>query len=167
MINWLKRLFGKHKPEKLTDELYPVNLRTNEAGIELIKEFEGFEAKAYKCPGDKWTIGYGFTEGVKQGDKIALEQANLRLKLELVKYEQCIKESVYRELTDNEFSALVCFIYNIGCEAFKNSTMLKYLNAGMAKSVIAQEFLRWDKVNGKIFPGLKRRRNAEAKLFLT
>lgn len=166
MINWFKRLFKK-EPEKLTEEFYPIYLRTNETGIELIKDFEKFEPKAYKCPADKWTIGYGFTEGVKEGDKMTKEEADKRLKLEILKREKEIREVVLTDLTDNEFSALVSFVYNVGIGKFQNSTLLKKINSKAPKSEIAQQFLRWTKVGKKELAGLKRRRIAESQLFLT
>lgn len=141
-------------------------MKINQAGIDLIKKFEGFSNKAYICPAGKWTLGYGFTKGVKEGDSIAPEEADKRLTLEIIPFERCITESVHRDLTENQFSALVCFVYNAGEGAFKGSTMLKLLNLGTKPETIANEFQRWIHGGGKVLPGLIKRRAAEAELFL-
>jgi len=77
-----------------------------------------------------------------------------------------INSLVKSPLTQNEFDALCCLTYNIGCGAFRNSTLLKYLNAGNFDRASA-EFLRWDRAGGEVLDGLLKRRLAEQKLFLT
>jgi lysozyme len=139
-------------------------MKINKAGIALIKQFEGFRATAYKCPADVLTIGYGFTKGVKQGDKMTLAFAEGRLIKELEEYEACVDKAVKVNITANQFSALVCFVFNIGCGAFTKSTLLKKLNAG-DKAGASLEFLRWNKAGGKVLAGLTKRRNAEMQLF--
>jgi lysozyme len=141
-------------------------MKTNQAGIELIKKFEGFSSHAYKCPANILTIGYGFTKGVKEDDCITKEDAEKRLKLELMHFEKCVTEFVHRDLTSNQFSALVCFVYNIGEGNFKASTMLKLLNSGAKPETVANEFSRWIHAGGKVLNGLIARRKAEAELFL-
>lgn len=141
-------------------------MKINQAGINLIKKFEGFRPEAYLCPAGVWTIGYGFTESVKEGDRITLAEAETRLEMELSRFEACIDQSVRVSLTLNQFSALVSFVFNIGCTAFKKSTLLKKLNAG-DEALASREILRWNKANGKELPGLTKRRNAEFHLFLT
>lgn len=141
--------------------------KINKEGIELIKRFEGFSSAAYKCPADVWTIGYGFTEGVKQGNKITLENAEKRLKLELIKFEKCVIEHCKRDLNSNQFSALISFVFNVGCGAFEGSTMLKLLNDEKTPvEVIAKQFARWNKVGKTELTGLTKRREAEKELFL-
>jgi len=144
-----------------------MNKRINQAGIDLIKRFEGFSSHAYKDPVGIPTIGYGFTKGVQMGDSITEEQAEARLKVELISREKVINEMVHADINDNQFSALVCLVYNIGAGAFIGSTLLKYLNSGAGKMACANEFLRWDKAKGKTLRGLSRRREAERELFLT
>lgn len=141
-------------------------MKTKQTGIDIIKNFEGFSNKAYKCPAGVLTIGYGFTKGVKEGDTITKEDAEKRLKVELISREQCITEFVHRNLTENQFSALVCFIFNIGSGNFKASTMLKLLNTGAKPQTVANEFSEWIHAGGKVLPGLIKRRAAEAELFL-
>ena len=138
----------------------------NQAGIDLIKEFEGLSLKAYKCMAGKWTIGYGHTLTTKEGMVITQEQADEILKTDLSYFERKVEKLVTVPLTDNEFSALVCFVFNIGAANFERSTLLKLLNRGWYEQVPAQ-LMRWNKVNGQVVGGLSRRRSAEAKIWNT
>lgn len=140
-------------------------MKTSQSGIELIKKFEGFRGKAYRCPAGVWTVGYGFTTDVKEGDTITQAQADKRLVSELGYYEQVVNKHVKTALTQNQFDALVSFVFNVGEGAFKKSTLLKLLNKGDYEGVAAQ-FMRWDKVGKKPLAGLTRRRTAEAALFM-
>ena len=139
-------------------------MKTSQKGIELIKRFEGCRLTAYKCPSGVWTIGYGHTNGVKKGQKISQKRAEEFLREDLAKFENGVKKAVFVPLTQNQFDALVSFTYNCGLGAFKNSTLRKKLNAKDYKGA-AKEFLRWNKSNGIVLEGLKRRRNAEKALF--
>lgn len=139
---------------------------TGLAGTNLIKEFEGCKLKAYKCPAGIWTIGYGHTgPDVKENLVITNYQAGALLVGDLQKFENAIKLLVRVPLSQNQFDALVSFVYNVGPKAFQDSTLLKKLNAGDYLGA-AEEFLRWDKVNGKPLAGLTKRRKAERELFL-
>lgn len=147
-----------------------MNKRINQAGVELLKKWEGFSSDAYLDIAGVPTIGYGFTQGVKMGDKITKEGAELRLKLELMDYEKAINELVHRELTDNQFSALVCFAYNVGIKAFHGSTLCRTINQQKPLHECAKWFLVWNKarVHGELVAvrGLTNRREAERELFL-
>lgn len=140
--------------------------KINKEGIDLIKKWEGFCNYAYKDIKGIPTIGFGFTEGIKMGDTISKEDAELRLKNELIHFEKCINELTHRDLTDNQFSALVCLTYNIGCRAYEDSTLLKLLNKGASDKECSLQFLRWNKANGKEVQGLTNRREQEKELFL-
>jgi lysozyme len=146
-------------------------VKLNQAGIDLIKVFEGLELKPYQDVAGLWTIGYGHL--IKPGEhftEITKEQAEDLLRMDLGEVTPDVKECVKSVINDNQFSALVCFAYNVGSNALKTSTLLKKLNAGNIEGA-EQEFLRWNKarVNGELIPvsGLTRRREAEAKLFST
>lgn len=142
-------------------------MKTSDAGIDLIKEFEGFEPKPYKCPAGVWTIGYGFTKGVTQNTRpITEEQATKRLIEELESYEAAVLDCVDVDLEQHEFDALVSFCYNLGTHSLRTSTLLRKLNAGDYEGA-ADEFLRWNKAKGQVLAGLTRRREAERKLFLS
>lgn len=142
---------------------------TNDAVENLIKKFEGFSAKAYPDPGSKdgypWTIGYGHTRGVKRGDIITQQQATEYLAKDIIAYEDEVKSQVKIALNQNQFDALVSFVYNIGPGQFETSTMLKLLNVGDISGA-AQQFPRWNKNDGQIIKGLVRRRQAEMEWFL-
>lgn len=139
-------------------------MKTSQKGIDLIKQFEGCRLAAYKCPAGKWTIGYGHTQGVKAGDKITRSQAEEYLKGDLATFEKGVEKAVKVKLNQYQFDALISFTYNCGLGALKSSTLLKKLNAGDYKGA-SDEFLKWNKSNGRVLAGLKRRRKAEKILF--
>ncbi len=144
--------------------IYEDNMKTGEKGLELIKHFEGCELVAYKCPAGVWTIGYGHIKGVSEGMTITQEQAEQMLLDELIEYENYINELVTVPLSQNQFDALVSWVYNLGPANLKSSTLLKVLNSNDFEGVPAQ-IVRWNKANGKVLEGLTRRREAEAELF--
>ena len=133
-------------------------------GLSLIKKFEGCELEAYQCSAGVWTIGYGHTKGVTPSDSISQEEAEQMLVDELHEYESYINEYVTVALSQNQFDALVSWVYNLGPANLKASTMLKVLNSGEYEDVPAQ-MKRWNKAGGKVLEGLIRRREAEACLF--
>lgn len=141
---------------------------SNRAGLGLVKSSEGFRANAYPDPatgGVPWTIGYGFTKGVKRGDKITLADADARLIREYDEYEAGVRKQVKVPLSANQLGALVCFAFNVGLGALKTSTLLRLLNGGHYDQVPAQ-LARWNKANGKVMGGLTSRRALEAALFV-
>lgn len=147
-------------------------MKLSNKGISLIKSFEGCKLEAYKCSGGKWTIGWGTTgeiDGIqiKQGMKITQENADKLFLSKIKTYEDAVnKYATYNKLNQNMYDALVSFTYNCGTNAFKNSTLLKLLNKGEILKA-ADQFDLWINAGGKPSNGLKRRRAAEKKLFLT
>ena len=139
-------------------------METSSEGISLIQKFEGCELEAYQCSAGVWTIGYGHTKDVVEGMTITKEQAEQMLVDELHEYENYINEYVTVALSQNQFDALVSWVYNLGPANLKASTMLKVLNSGKYEDVPAQ-IKRWNKAGGKVLEGLIRRREAEACLF--
>ena len=144
-------------------------MKISSTGIKLISEFEGCYLDAYLCPANVWTIGIGTTiypngAKVKNGDTCTLEQANQYLAHDMKEFEKTVNDAVEVDLTQNQFDALVSLTYNIGSTAFKNSTLLKKLNAKDYAGA-ADQFLVWNKGGGKILKGLVRRREAERALF--
>ena len=140
------------------------NMNIGQKGIELIKHFEGCELEAYKCPAGVWTIGYGHIKGVSEGMSITQEQAEQMLLDELKEYENYINELVVVDLSQNQFDALVSWVYNLGPANLKSSTLLKVLNSGDYAGV-PDQIERWNKAGGKVLEGLIRRRLAESSLF--
>ena len=147
-------------------------MKISNLGLELIKEFEGFSANAYLCPAKIPTIGWGNTfyeDGtrVKLGEQISKTDA-LKL-LEVVAnrdFADKIFPAIKVKVTQNQFDAMVSLAYNIGVFAFNGSTLLKKVNAGDFAGA-GEEFLRWNKANGKEVLGLTRRREREKQLFLS
>ena len=141
-------------------------MNTSPKGIALIKEFEGLRLKAYQCPGGVWTIGYGHTAGVKPGMLISKAQAEEYLKADLIVFERYLN-GLGLALNQNQFDALVSFIYNVGTGNFSNSTLLRKVRANPQENSIMDEFLRWVYSKGRVLPGLQRRRLAEMKLYFS
>ncbi|HBQ59347.1 MAG TPA: hypothetical protein DD671_06920 [Balneolaceae bacterium] len=133
-------------------------------GIDLIKKFEGLELEAYQCSADVWTIGYGHTQGVEEGMKIDMEEADKLLRQDLDQFEKFVNSEVKTQLSQCQFDALVSWTFNLGVGNLRQSTMLKRLNEGDLKAV-PSEMKRWNKSAGKVLDGLVRRREAEALLF--
>ena len=145
--------------------------RRLDAVLAVIKKWEGCKLKAYKDGGGVWTIGYGTTfypdgSKVKAGDVCTMEQAEQWLQIHCNNLVFEILHEVKSTLKENQLTALVCFVYNIGMGAFKKSTMLKLLNEGKYGEAAGQ-FPRWNKDNGKEVQGLTNRRLDEQKLFLS
>ena len=139
-------------------------MNTSAEGISLIKKFEGCELTAYQCSAGVWTIGYGHTKGIEEGMEISQEEAEQMLVDELHEYENYINKYVTAPLSQNQFDAMVSWVYNLGPADLKASTLLKVLNAEDYDGVPAQ-IKRWNKAGGEILDGLIRRREAEARLF--
>lgn len=138
-------------------------------GLHLTENFEGLRLTAYPDPathGDPWTIGYGHTGAeVHQGMTITQEQAEEFLMQDVQKAVQTVNSKVHTDLTQNEFDALVDFVFNCGAGNFAGSTLLKNINAGDMEGA-ALEFQKWTHADGKVMAGLIKRRHAEALLFL-
>ena len=139
-------------------------MQISEEGISLIKSYEGCRLEAYQDSVGVWTIGYGHTKDVKEGDKINQDEAEYMLQEEMIEYEGYINDFVEVPLEQCQFDALVCWVYNLGPTNLKNSTLLKVLNEGNYDGV-PEQIKRWNKAGGVILGGLVKRREAEANLF--
>lgn len=147
----------------------------NQAGLDLIKRFEQLRLRAYMPTAkDRPTIGWGHTKGVKMGDTCTPVQADEWLAEDVAQFERDVESLVKVPLTDNQFSALVSFAFNVGsdidddtiAEGLGDSTLLRKLNAGDYAGAAA-EFRKWNKQAGAVLNGLTRRRKDEETLFLT
>lgn len=139
----------------------------NDAGVALVREFEGCRLDAYRCPAGIPTIGYGATgPDIRMGMKWTQEEADERLAEDLARFAEGVERLVLVDLTDNQFAALVSFAYNVGLGALAGSTLLRKLNADDFQGA-ADQFARWNKGGGRVLPGLVRRRAAERDLFLS
>ena len=139
-------------------------MKISQEGLSLIKKFEGLRLKAYKCSANVLTIGYGHTGGVKETDKITLEEADSLLEKDIARFEEYVSDNVIVKLNQSQFDALVAWTFNLGPGNLRESTMLKKLNNQEYESV-PFEMRRWNKAGGKTLDGLIRRREAESLLF--
>lgn len=148
-------------------------MKTNRAGIDLIKRWEGCRLTAYPDPatkGEPYTIGYGHTSlagppKVERGMKITQVQANEILVADLVKFEAAVSKALTRNPNENQFSAMVSLCFNIGPGNFGKSSVVRRFNAGDAAGA-ANAFRLWNKAAGKVMKGLVSRRESERELFL-
>lgn len=145
-------------------------MKTNKEGIKILHEFEDCKLKAYLCPAKVWTIGWGntfYADGskVKEGDKMTQIQADRLFEVILAKFESGVRNAIKVTLTDNQFSALVSFAYNVGLANFRGSTLLRKLNINPNDPSIGSEFLRWVNKGSAFEKGLTRRRTSESDLY--
>lgn len=136
----------------------------NAAGLLLIKQHEGLRREAYLCPAGVLTIGYGHTRDVHPNDRIFEGEAEVLLQEDVAVFEKAVSALVRVPLNANQFSALVCFCFNVGMSGFARSTLLSLLNRGWYAQVPAQ-LLRWTKAGGREVPGLLNRRRDEMALW--
>ena len=143
----------------------------NEHGIQIVKVFEGFSLKPYLCPANVWTVGYGATVGSDGGpidldiEPISETEAEALLLRDLESSEGWVSRLIKTALTENQYSALTSFTFNVGAGALQRSTLRMKLNRGECQNA-ADEFPKWRMAGGRILAGLVRRRAAERALFL-
>lgn len=151
-----------------------MNNKTSPKALQIIKASEGCKLKAYLCPANIPTIGYGHTKtvtlaDVKRGKTITQSEADRLLALDLAEFEKGVAKLVKVPMTDNQFGALVSFAFNLGLGAFSGSTLLKKINGKAPIAEIGKSWLQWDKarVKGVLTPlrGLTIRRQVEFDLF--
>jgi lysozyme len=139
----------------------------NSNGMRLLRIVEGLRLLAYKDGGGVWTIGYGHTgPAVREGCHITEDEAQKLLLWDLEEAGDAVTRLVTKPLNDNQYSALVCFVFNIGQGKFATSTLLRKLNTGDYDGA-SKEFGRWNHDNGRVVDGLTLRRKAEQMLFET
>lgn len=139
------------------------NFHITDRLIELVKEFEGYRSKAYLDAAGIWTIGYGRTGRIKEGETTDREYEDNWLRWELTRVGRIIESAVKVPMATGQFEALASLVYNIGTGAFHRSTLLKRFNDCDHKAY--EEFDKWIHAGGKVLPGLVRRRKREQELF--
>ena len=143
----------------------------NERGIEMVKSFEGISFKPYLCPANVWTVGYGATVSRTGGpidldmEPISETEAEALLIRDLESSEGWVRRLIKTALTENQYSALTSFTFNVGAGALQRSTLRMKLNRSEYQGA-ADEFPKWRIAGGRILAGLVRRRAAEQALFL-
>ena len=148
-------------------------MKLNEAGINLIKLFEGLKLTPYLDSAGVPTIGYGSTyyfDGTKvtiQDKPLTQAQADALFASIVDRFAISVADLVTTNLNDNQFSALVSFAYNLGVFSLGQSTLLSLVNANPNNPQITTEFNKWIYAGGNMLNGLVRRRAAEAKLYFS
>lgn len=140
-------------------------MNVSQKGIDLIKEFEGCKLYAYRDSVGIPTIGYGHTKGVRMGMSITKAQAETFLKDDLKPVERVLN-AMGINYTQNQFDALVSWIYNLGSGNFRSSTMYRKILAKADEVEITDQLVKWHNAGGRPLLGLKRRRVAEANMYL-
>lgn len=145
----------------------------SQKAVELIKRHEGLKLTPYLCPSRIPTIGYGFTmyrDGsyVTMDDPpMSIDDAERTLLGKVEKYYNQVKKLAPSDLTENQLAALTSFVYNVGVNAFKNSSLLKLIKQDPGHSRVRYEFSRWNKSRGIALAGLIKRRKEEADLYFS
>jgi lysozyme len=139
-------------------------MQPSENAIQLVKANEGLRLEAYQDAAGIPTIGYGHTAGVHMIQTITQEQADAFLEHDLAVAAAAVNQLVKVPLTQNQFDALVSFVFNLGEGHLACSTLLKWLNSGHYQDA-AKQFDAWCMACGKVFQGLVKRRAAERALF--
>lgn len=141
-------------------------METSDRGIALIREHEGFRDTAYLCPAGTWTIGYGHTSGVREGQRCTREDAERWLVQDISSAERFVNhETQGVQLRQCQFDALVSLCYNVGGNAFSGSTLLKKVKVNPDNPSIRDEFGRWIYAGGRVSSGLVNRREVEADMY--
>lgn len=141
-------------------------MTTSYEGLALIKAFESLRLFAYRCPAGVPTIGYGHTKGVKMGQAITEKQAEEFLMEDVRPIEKYIND-IGINFRQEQFDALVSWIFNLGAGNFQHSTLFKKICEDAPDREITDQMIKWINSNGKPLLGLKRRRIAEANIFLS
>lgn len=140
-------------------------MKTSNQGKNLIKEAEGLRLDAYKCPAGVPTIGWGHTKGVKMGQHITVQQAEDLLMEDIAPIERLLN-ALKINFRQEQFDALVSWIFNLGVGNFKSSTMYKLIFVDARDEEITDSLIRWTYSGKQQLPGLMKRRVAEANLFI-
>ena len=139
-------------------------MTTTEVLLQKLMEMEGCRLEAYEDAAGVATIGYGHTKNVRMGDRISQYWAKEMLREDIEEAEWLVKELGVAK-TEGQLDALVSFVFNLGIERLKTSTLLKVIRNGGSRQQIKKEFKRWVYAGGKQLPGLVKRREWEAKRF--
>lgn len=140
-------------------------MKTSSEGISFIESWEKFSPIPYPDAGGRMTIGFGhLIQPGESTDPITIDEGTDLLHCDLICSEDVVNDAVNVFLSQSEFDALVSLCFNIGIGAFKNSTLVKLIN-GSNLPAAAQQFTRWDHINGQVSSGLLHRRQAEELIF--
>jgi lysozyme len=147
--------------------------KLDDNGYKLIQGFEGLSLVPYLCSAKKATIGWGnifYPSGIKvtmQDKPISLATASWMFRTIADRFAVDVDKLIKANLNQNQFNAITSLAYNIGIAGLSKSTLLKKVNINPSDPTIANEFAKWNKVNGKVVNGLTKRRAVEAKLYFS
>lgn len=158
-------------------------MKASENGIRIIKKFEGRAIKPYRDSVGYWTVGFGhllypeqlrlereqiMSFALKPEDNRVFteEEMEFLLRIDLLRFERAISKNIIVPLGQNQFDALISFIFNVGIGALQRSGLRMKLNRKEYFDA-SLEFLKWNKAGGKVLNGLTTRRKIERELFLT
>ena len=136
--------------------------------FEKIKAFEGCKLQAYEDAAGVWTIGYGHTYGVRPGDRISQQYADMLLEEDIENVERqliALNDPQVGEWTKAQLDAVVCFVFNLGIQRWQSSTLRRCIMLRKSEKRIRAEWLRWVHAGGKTLPGLVKRRQWECDRF--
>ena len=142
-------------------------MKTTSKGIDIIKKYEGCKLSAYRCPSGVLTIGYGHTDNVRAGQHITQQEADDMLLQDILQREKQIDEVLTADLNENQYDAVISFVFNVGIGNFARSTLLKKINANPDDRSIRFEWLEWCRSGKRILEGLVRRREEEITLYFS
>ena len=138
----------------------------SEAGLNYIKSFEELRLRSYICPAGKLTVGYGHTGTDVKPNMIITEAEAAELFRKDCAWVEAAVNAMNADLKQNEFDALCSLVFNIGADAFRNSTIRRLVVKKADKQKIAEQFLLWTYIKGHYSQGLQNRRREEQKIFL-
>ena len=139
----------------------------SERAKELIRKYEGLRLFAYKCPAGVWTIGYGNTRQAMPNTTITIATAEKLLEQDCIAAANSVNKLLVQSVNQNQFDALVSFVFNLGAGNLGSSTLLRKVNMNPNDPSISAEFSKWVNANGKPLSGLIKRRKEEAELYFT
>ena len=143
-------------------------MNISETGLALIRQFEGFSPVVYRCPAGIPTIGYGHV--VRDASRYAQPMGEMEalrlLAADAAMAGDAVQRLITVALTQAQFDALVSFTFNLGAGKLQASSLRRKVNRGEHNAVPA-ELMRWVYADGKILPGLVKRRAAEGRLYAT
>ncbi|MDE6491213.1 MAG: lysozyme [Muribaculaceae bacterium] len=144
-------------------------MKTSQQMIDLIMQWEGFRAKAYRCPSGVLTVGYGHTGAeITPETTVTTDEATGMLLADIRNVERCIasmSDGAGVVLTQHQFDALVSLAFNIGSTRLRRSMLWRKISINAPTDEITREFRRWVYAGGKIMPGLVKRREREASIY--
>lgn len=147
-----------------TERMEEYLLTVSEELIRKLKELEGLRLDAYRDAAGVWTIGYGHTAGVREGDRITKWYAEDLLRQDVAEVEQQVK-ALHVARTKGQLDALVSFAFNLGIGALRRSTLLQVIRRGGTVREVKREFRRWVYADGRVLKGLVKRREWECERF--